>query len=54
MDYLGSKGWYIRHLKAAGISRHPIERRKLENHKTYVVANLYSELVEGKNKEVNH
>lgn len=46
MAYKGSKGWYIQKLKEAGIKRHPIELRKLELYKTYVVRNLYYELFE--------
>ncbi|MGG3805285.1 YflJ family protein [Metabacillus fastidiosus] len=41
MAYFGTKGWYIKELKALGITKHPIERRKLELYKTYVVRNLY-------------
>lgn len=51
MAYKGSKGWYIQKLKEAGIKRHPIELRKLELYKTYVVRNLYHELYE-KNESV--
>ncbi|WP_243386980.1 YflJ family protein [Bacillus kexueae] len=45
MAYFGSKGWYIKHLKDAGITKHPEELRKLELYKTYVLRNLYFELV---------
>ncbi|PLR78389.1 DUF2639 domain-containing protein [Bacillus sp. V3-13] len=45
MAYRGSKGWYISQLKAAGVTRHPVERRKLELYKTYVVRNLYLEMI---------
>ncbi|MEC2077164.1 YflJ family protein [Metabacillus fastidiosus] len=45
MAYFGTKGWYIKELKALGMTKHPIERRKLELYKTYVVRNLYIEAV---------
>jgi hypothetical protein len=41
MAYPGSKGWYIAELKRLGIAKHPIEQRKLELYKTFVVRNLY-------------
>jgi hypothetical protein len=40
MAYEGSKGWYINELKKMGITRHPIEKRKLELYKTYLIRNL--------------
>ncbi|MBU8878897.1 YflJ family protein [Bacillus sp. FJAT-29790] len=45
MAYQGSKGWYIQKLKEAGMTKHPVEFRKLELYKTFVVRNLYLELV---------
>lgn len=51
MAYPGSKGWYVGELKKLGISKHPIERRKLELYKTYIVRNLYKEIVDNKEKE---
>ncbi|MEH7884889.1 DUF2639 domain-containing protein [Bacillus sp. JJ1609] len=44
MAYEGSKGWYIKELKKMGITKHPIEKRKLELYKTFVVRSLYFEL----------
>lgn len=44
MAYFGTKGWYIKQLKDAGI-RH-IDGKKLESVKTYVVRNLYIEKIE--------
>ncbi|WP_423407092.1 DUF2639 domain-containing protein [Heyndrickxia sp. MSNUG] len=44
MAYEGSKGWYIKELKKMGITKHPIEKRKLELYKTYVVRSLFFEL----------
>lgn len=46
MAHIYSKGWFIQQLKQAGITRHPVERRKLKLYKTYVVRNLYVEFVE--------
>ncbi|RLQ95222.1 YflJ family protein [Falsibacillus albus] len=43
MAYRYSKGWFIQQLKSVGVTRHPIERRKLELYKTYIVRNLYEE-----------
>ncbi|MGR3764690.1 DUF2639 domain-containing protein [Rossellomorea sp. NS-SX7] len=43
MSYQYSKGWYIKELKKLGINYHPVEKRKLENYKTFVVRNLYFE-----------
>ncbi|MBY0124532.1 YflJ family protein [Bacillus sp. S/N-304-OC-R1] len=51
MAYKGSKGWYIQQLKEAGIKRHPIELRKLESYKTYIVRNLYHDLIEKEKSE---
>ncbi|WP_409298275.1 YflJ family protein [Peribacillus sp. SCS-26] len=44
MAYKYSKGWFIQQLKAAGISKHPVERRKLELYRIHVLRNLYAEL----------
>lgn len=44
MAYQYSKGWFIQQLKDAGISYHPIERRKLELYKTFVLRRLYEDL----------
>ncbi|MBP2239450.1 hypothetical protein J2Z40_000003 [Cytobacillus eiseniae] len=44
MAYKGSKGWYIQKLKEAGIRKHPVDLRKLELYKTYIVRNLYLEM----------
>ncbi|MFJ7678305.1 DUF2639 domain-containing protein [Peribacillus sp. NPDC097264] len=41
MAHQYSKGWFIQQLKTAGISYHPIERRKLELYKTYELRHLY-------------
>ncbi|HYK71510.1 MAG TPA: YflJ family protein [Pseudoneobacillus sp.] len=41
MAYQGSKGWYVQELKKLGISKHPVEHRKIELYKTYVIRNLY-------------
>ncbi|PLS17078.1 DUF2639 domain-containing protein [Bacillus sp. M6-12] len=48
MAYQYSKGWFIQQLKAVGITKHPIERRKLESYKTYILRNLYAEKIEKK------
>jgi hypothetical protein len=45
MAYEGSKGWYIKELKKMGITKHPIEKRKLELYKTFVIRSLYFELL---------
>lgn len=41
MAHLYSKGWFIQQLKAKGISKHPVERKKLEHYRTPVLRNLY-------------
>jgi hypothetical protein len=41
--YQGSKGWYIQKLKEMGINKHPVDSRKIELYKTYIVRNLYIE-----------
>ncbi|MCA1063024.1 YflJ family protein [Rossellomorea sp. AcN35-11] len=46
MAYQFSKGWYLRELKKMGINYHPQDKRKLENYKTYVVRNLYFQMVD--------
>ncbi|WP_409301164.1 DUF2639 domain-containing protein [Peribacillus sp. SCS-155] len=50
MAYQYSKGWFIQKLKHEGISKHPIERRKLELYKTFVVRNLYEQYIEKQNQ----
>lgn len=49
MAYIGSKGWYVARLKEMGVTKHPIERRKLELYKTYILRQLY-EQARAKNK----
>ncbi len=44
MAHLYSKGWFIKELKAVNVTK--IEGRKLEVFKTYILRNLYLELVE--------
>ena len=44
MDHIYSKGWFVQQLKAANISK--IDGRKLESYKTYILRNLYAELIE--------
>lgn len=48
MAYKYSKGWFLKELKEAGITKHPIERKKLELYKTYIIRNLYNEVMEKK------
>ena len=48
MSYPGSKGWYVKQLKEKGIYHHPVERKKLETYKTYILRKLYFELVADK------
>ncbi|RDI43117.1 DUF2639 domain-containing protein [Falsibacillus pallidus] len=43
MAYRYSKGWFIQQLKTIGLTKHPIERKKLELYRTFVVRNLYEE-----------
>lgn len=45
MAYTYSKGWYIQQLKQAGVRYHPVEHRKLELYKSYVVRKLYFDLI---------
>jgi hypothetical protein len=45
MAYEGSKGWYIHELKKIGVTKHPVEKRKLELYKTFVVRNLYLDMI---------
>ncbi len=47
--YQGSKGWYVQKLKELGVHYHPVERKKLETYKSYVLRNLYLEIIEKKN-----
>lgn len=51
MAYRGSKGWYVKQLKELGITKHPVEHRKLELYKEFIVRNLYFEQL--KNKKTN-
>ena len=44
--HIYSKGWFLQQLKARGITKHPIEQRKLEAYKTYIIRNLYQEVIE--------
>ncbi|MEM5001845.1 YflJ family protein [Priestia megaterium] len=44
MAYIYSKGWFVQQLKAANISK--IDGRKLESYKTYILRNLYAELID--------
>ncbi|GKU80883.1 DUF2639 domain-containing protein [Niallia sp. NCCP-28] len=53
MAYYGTKGWYISRLKELGISKHPIEHKKLETYKTYIIRNLYYETKGQQDKELN-
>lgn len=48
--YQGSKGWYVQKLKELGINYHPVDRKKLEQYKTYVLRNLYLEVLAKKNQ----
>ncbi len=43
MAYQYSKGWYLQELKKMGIYHHPVDKRKLESYKTFVIRNLYFE-----------
>lgn len=44
-----SKGWFVLELKKAGVRKHPVDQRKLELHKEYVLRNLYFKLQEKSN-----
>lgn len=44
MAYAGSKGWYVQELRKMGITKHPVDKRKLESHKTFELRNLYFEI----------
>jgi hypothetical protein len=48
--YQGSKGWYVHKLKELGVYYHPVERKKLELYKAYILRNIYLEVMEKKNK----
>ncbi|MDW7614398.1 DUF2639 domain-containing protein [Peribacillus simplex] len=48
MAYEYSKGWFIQQLKAAGINYHPIEKKKLELYKSYILRRLYDDLQKDK------
>lgn len=43
MAFKGSKGWYVQQLKQMGITKHPVELKKLELFKTFILRNLYFE-----------
>lgn len=45
MAYPGSKGWYVQQLKLKGMNRHPVDRRKIELYKTFVLRNLYLQMI---------
>jgi hypothetical protein len=45
MAHFGSKGWLVKQLKEAGVTRHPIERRKLEIYKASILYGLYQKYV---------
>ncbi|MBM7692507.1 hypothetical protein JOC77_001937 [Peribacillus deserti] len=51
MAYTYSKGWFIQQLKEMGVSKHPVERKKLELYRTHILRNLYSELGEKKRQD---
>lgn len=51
--YQGTKGWYIMKLKEMGMTHHPVDRRKLELYKTYVVRNLYLDQINLVNENKN-
>ncbi|SFA91877.1 MULTISPECIES: YflJ family protein [unclassified Bacillus (in: firmicutes)] len=51
MAYQYSKGWFIQQLKQKGLSKHPIERKKLELYKTSIIRNLYVEYCDSNTKE---
>ncbi|PLR98925.1 DUF2639 domain-containing protein [Bacillus sp. T33-2] len=53
MAYFGSKGWYIKELKKAGIAFHPVEKKKLELYKTFVVRQLYLKHVVNNTRKEN-
>jgi hypothetical protein len=45
MAHFGSKGWLVKQLKEAGVTRHPIDRRKLEVYKASTLFRLYEKYV---------
>ncbi|WP_108671490.1 DUF2639 domain-containing protein [Peribacillus acanthi] len=49
MAYQYSKGWYLQQLKEVGITKHPVERKKLELYRTFVIRKLYFDTI-GKEK----
>ena len=51
MAYTGSKGWYVTKLKESGMKSHPVERRKLELYKTFILRKLYEQQVLTKNNK---
>jgi len=50
MAYTYSKGWLIKQLKERGIRKHPIEQKKLELYKTFIVRQLYLLAIENEKK----
>jgi hypothetical protein len=50
MAYKYSKGWYLKQLKEMGITKHPVELKKLELYRTFVIRKLYFEHVEKTNQ----
>lgn len=48
MAHVGSKGWYVAELKKMGVTKHPIDNRKLESHKGHVLQNLFFTMKEKK------
>jgi hypothetical protein len=45
MAHFGSKGWLVKQLREAGVTRHPIDRRKLEVYKASTLFRLYEKYV---------
>ncbi|MFS0781558.1 DUF2639 domain-containing protein [Bacillus sp. 1P06AnD] len=50
MAYKHSKGWYVDQLRERGITKHPVELKKLQLYRTYVVRNLYFETIREETK----
>lgn len=46
MAYKHSKGWYVSQLREKGITKHPIELKKLKLYKTFVIRSLYFSSIE--------
>ncbi|MEC2056560.1 DUF2639 domain-containing protein [Peribacillus psychrosaccharolyticus] len=47
MAHTYSKGWYIQQLKTIGVTKHPIERKKLELYRTHVIRKIYLDHFKG-------